>query len=70
MNMEHELDVLGFNNMTFILALQWFIPRRMCITMHVRLNDQNKKNKLEAEHSIECKLTPATRSPEICFCTL
>ena len=21
-------------------------------------------------HSIECKLTPATRSPEICFCTL
>jgi len=26
--------------------------------------------KLDAGHSIECKLTTATRSPEICFCTL
>jgi len=26
--------------------------------------------KLEAGHSIECKLMPAARSPSICFCTL
>jgi len=28
---------------------------------------QTLLNTLDAGHSIECKLTPATRSPEICF---
>ena len=30
----------------------------------------SKKSRTEAGHSIELKLTPANRSPSICFCTL
>jgi len=35
-----------------------------------KMFEETDKMKLDGGHSIECKLTPATRSPEICFCIL